>query len=495
MTNKPLTEKKINEVYNFLNKYVEKDAAMHFRKAEDKVKWIKDHWNLLEEYEAWTNKYSSLKDLTATPKEQLEAVYNKNPDITKISEPRLKTILEGNDFTEEELRDYYDFRTAQKAAMDKFNKERYEKLSDEYAQVQRSKDGSYYNTPLANEFAREHYIKGHPNQAAVNEVAGKVAGLSDFAPLPISLGGPLIRTAQKWAADKPVITAGTAADFAGSIIPDVAEKPAKMAWNYGKGFLERYLPKVADTKVAKQIEHRVKAADKVSDAEKAQKAMDISNARLDELTDKQLLDLYNASDDAVLKSKIEAYHRARQERAKAVDLYESEYVKGNKAVKAQAKADLNAAEEAVAKAEQDFTIEAANRQPLYELLTGKNKVEPYVGEDFVRYYKDVPLSEIAKHEELKDVGGVGTAGLYNVLTLGGRKTARSTIGGRVGQWDTFDPTPVDNTDKNIDWVISTYSNEWDPAIKPANYDDPLIKAAYDKWKSQNKTYFYKDWRK
>jgi hypothetical protein len=495
MANKPLTDKKINEVYNFLNKYVEKDAALHFRKADDKVQWIKDHWSLLEEYEPWTNKYSSLKDLTATPKEQLEAVYNKNPDITKISSPRLKTILEGNDFTEDELRDYYDWRESQKAAMNKFNKERYEKLSDEYAQVERSKDKSYFNSPLANEYAREAYIKGDTGRAKLQEVLGKTAGAVDFAPFPVSLAGPATRTFQKYLADKPIITAGTAADIGGAVIPDFAEKPARMAWNYGKGILERVWRKAGDSKLAKQIEHRVQAADELTAAQKAQKAMDISNANLDELTDKQLLDLYNASDDAVLKSKIEAYHKARQERAKAVDIAESDYAKANGYVKRQADAQVKSADAAVRQAEQDFTIEAANRQPLYELLTGKNKVEPYVGEDFVRYYKDVPLSEIARYEELKDVGGAGTAGLYNVLTLGGRKAARSTIGGRAGQWDTFDPTPADNTDKAVDWVISTYSDSWDPAIKPKNYDEPLIKAAYDKWRSQNKTYFYKDWRK
>ena len=99
---KPITEKKFNEVYNFINKNIGPVPAKKFRKAYNEgraVEWLKEAWPKLEEYEAWTLKYNTVDDLTKTKDDQLKAIYNSNPDLSKISSARMKTILANNDVT------------------------------------------------------------------------------------------------------------------------------------------------------------------------------------------------------------------------------------------------------------------------------------------------------------------------------------------------------------------------------------------------------------
>lgn len=93
-----------------------------------------------------------------------------------------------------------------------------QKLAEEY---KRGKEWSMKVGPfeLANEQARHQYEMGNTKQAVANEIAGKVAGVLDFAPYPLSIGGPLIRTTQKWAADEPVATGETGVDWVTGVIP------------------------------------------------------------------------------------------------------------------------------------------------------------------------------------------------------------------------------------------------------------------------------------
>ena len=323
-----LTDKKYKEVFNFVDKYVDKDAAKAFDKAYKEgreIEWLNKFWNRLEEYTPWTNTYSSIEDLTASPDKQLEQIYNKNPDYDKISDARMKNILDNNDVTEEQLKSYYAYRKAQSNEM----ANRYKDKSNEYEQIERSKDESYYNSPLANEYAREAYIKGNPQMAAYHEAVGKVAVASDFAPFPLSLLGPGLRTVQKAYADKDVITPGTLADFGGAIIPDFAEKPARFVYNYAKSGIERLLPKVGDSKIMKAIEARVNKADAEKSQALAKSDLEVMKTTLDNLTYKELLDLYDKANNPRLKAQIEEYFKARGQVANAQMIKESPYTQSS----------------------------------------------------------------------------------------------------------------------------------------------------------------------
>lgn len=495
-----LTDKKFKEVFNFVDKYVDKDAAKAFDKAYKEgreIEWLNKFWNRLEEYTPWCNTYSSIEDLTASSDKQLEQIYNKNPDYDKISDARMKNILDNNDVTEERLKSYYAYRKAQSNERTKLNEDRYKDKSNKYEQIERSKDDSYYNSPLANEYAREAYIKGNPQMAAYHEAVGKVAGASDFAPFPLSLLGPGLRTVQKAYADKDVVTPGTLADFGGAIIPDFAEKPARFVYNYAKSGIERLIPKVGDSKIMKAIEARVNKADAEKSQALAKSDLEVMNTTLDNLTDKELLDLYDKANNPRLKAQIEEYFKARGQVSNAQMIKESPQVQSNKMAKAQAEQAYKEANNALDEAEQEFVKTSAREQPTTELKAGINKQEPFVDNNLVALYKDTPLSTLSEYEANKVTPNKTASALYNVMTYGGRKAARSGLGGRLGQWNTFNPEPNDKSEQLIKDVITMYSNKWSPMEVPQEYHtNPLIRDAYDKWYNEpaNRPFDEAEWR-
>lgn len=495
-----LSDKKFKEVFNFVDKYVDKDAAKAFDKAYKEgreIEWLNKFWPQLEEYSAWTNSYNSIEDLTASPEKQLEQIYNKNPDYDKISEARMKNILDNNDVTEEQLKSYYAYRKAQSEAVSKINEDRYKDLSRDYEQINRSKDDSYYNSPLANEYAREAYIKGNPQMAAYHEAVGKVAGASDFAPFPLSLLGPSLRTVQKAYSDKDVITPGTFADFAGAVIPDFAEKPAKFIYDFAKGGIEKYLPRVGESKVMKAIEARVNKADAAKSQAIAKSDLEVMNTNLDNLTDKQLLELYDKANNPKLKSAIEEYFNARGQVANAQMVKESLPVQRSKEAVDLANNGIDEAYKSVDKANAEFIKTGAKEAPTTELRAGIQKTEPFVDENLVPYYKDTPLSTLSEYEASKVTPNKTASSIYKVMQYGGRKAARSGIGGRLGQWNTFNPEPADKSEQLIKDTISMYSNKWSPIEVPPEYHtNPLIRDAYDKWYNDiaNRPFYEAEWR-
>lgn len=494
-----LSDKKFKEVYNFLNQYVDKDAANAFDKAYNEgreIEWLNKRWNVLEGYTPWVNTYSSIEDLTASPDKQLEQIYNKNPDYNKISQARMKNILDNNDVTPEQLKAYYDYRNAQAAEVAKDKEAKLNESSDTYGQIERSKDDSYYNSLLANEYAREAHIKDDPQMAAYHEVVGKVAGASDFAPPPLSFLGPGLRTVQKYYAGKDVLTPGTLADFGGAFIPDVAEKPARFIYNSAKEAVERIAPKVGDSKIMKAIEARVNKADvkKVQDIAKSD--MNVMHTNLSELSDKELLDLYDKADNPRIKSKIEEYFRARNDVRHAQQLKESPFVQSNTEAIELADKNLHKSLDDFRTAEFDFIKTSSKELPTTELKAGINKAEPFADNSLNTYYKDVPLSTLSEYEANKVTPNKTASALYNAMSYGGRKAARTAIGGRVGQWNTFNPEPADKSEQLVKDVINTYSKEWSPTEPPANYHtNPLIRDAYDKWYEDisNRPFFEVEW--
>lgn len=498
-----LTDKKFKEVFNFVDKYVDKDAAKAFDKAYKEgreIEWLNKFWPQLEEYTPWTNTYSSIEDLTASPEKQLEQIYNKNPDYDKISEARMKNILDNNDVTEEQLKSYYAYRKAQSDAVSKINEDRYKDKSNEYAQIQRSKDDSWYNHPLANEYAREAYIKGNPNEALAHEIAGVVAGAADFAPwlgiIPIPALGPIIRTGQKAFAGKDVLTTGTLADFAGAVIPDFAEKPARFLYNSSKEVIERFGRKFGDTKIGKAIEARVNAADAAKSQAIAKSDIEVMKTNLDNLTDKQLLELYDKANNPKLKSAIEEYFKARGQVANAQMVKESLPVQRSKAATDLANEGIDEAYKSVDKANAEFIKTSAKEAPTTELRAGIQKQEPFVDDNLVAYYKDTPLSTLSEYEASKVTPDKFASSIYTIMQYGGRKAARAGIGGRLGQWNTFNPEPADKSEQLVKDVISMYSNKWSPMELPPEYHtNPLIRDAYDKWYNDiaNRQFYEAEW--
>lgn len=493
MANKPLTDKKISEIYNHLAKNIDLGAANGFAKAEDKVDWLKRHWSNLEEYDRWVDKYPTMNIIVMPKEEQLEKVFNAYPDLNSLSESRKKYILKNNDFTEDEMKDYYDWRFEQRRLVDKINEDRYKEISKEFTEANRAKEDSYFNSPWANEYARKAYIQGNKDLAGKQEFLGKTAAVSDFMPFPVSLMGPAIRTSQKHNAGEDVLTLGTAADFAGAVIPDIAEKPARMAFQFLKG---SKLGKFLESKLGKQLEARVKRADAEEASLAAAELERFKNLDLDAMSNEDIIKSFNSFQTPEIKAEIANQWKARGnlEDAKVFEGISDAANGSDLRLSAEiAEKERNAAEQALIESERRADYIAKNKIPELELKSGKlRKDQPlFTNGDLNVYYKNVPIETISEHMAVEPNRGADL--LYNVLTLGGRKAARATIGGH--KWDQFNPEPKDNIENNINEVIKMYSKDWSTGLPPEGYEsDPLIRAAYEKWKASYPKYEYKAWR-
>lgn len=163
----------------------------------------------------------------------------------------------------------------------KYNEEKAKKqqLADEY---KRSKEDSYFNTFLANEYAKQQAIKGNKGKALANEVAAKLGFISDFTPPPFSYAGPAIRYFQrglnedKWnPLDVEVI-----ADVGTSLFGP-AKGAAKTGYQAAKQAAGPLLGKVFDTKLGKWVERGVNAVD----ARTAQTALEAERKAISDKVD------------------------------------------------------------------------------------------------------------------------------------------------------------------------------------------------------------------
>lgn len=143
----------------------------------------------------------------------------------------------------------------------KYNEEKSKKqqLADEY---KRSKESSYFNTALANEYAKQQAIKGNTAKALANEVAAKLGFISDFTPPPFSYAGPAIRYFQrglnedKWDPTDVEVLADV-----GTSVFGPAKGAAKTGYQAAKEAAGPLLGKVFDTKLGKWFERGVNAVD------------------------------------------------------------------------------------------------------------------------------------------------------------------------------------------------------------------------------------------
>lgn len=473
-----LSDKKFNKINNFLNTYIDPQAAKLFKAAHKNgkdIEWLKDNWELLEEYEPWTRTYNSIEDLTVSPEKQKEQIYNANPDFSKISKARLKTILDEGDFTEDDLKNYYDYRKAQTNEINKFNQERYKEIETGRKESERAKDKSYYAGPFANEYARKAYIQGDKEMAGKQEFLGKTAAVSDFMPFPVSIIGPAIRSSQKYNAGEDVWNLGTLVDFGGAVIPDIVEKPAKLAWQFLKG---SKLGKLLESKTGKQIENRIKAADNQAAENAVKDLQSMKDIDLSTMTDDQLYKLYNSVSTPEFKKVIEDYWKAK---AKGRDAIAIGQIPDNPIAAAISQEQLDLANKEAIKATRKADYLSKIKEPELQIKSGNlPKEQPLFNNGrFNPYYKDVPLNDISEYVESQVVPSFRDDALYQLLRLGGRKAARASLGGH--KWDEIDYKPNYNEDKAINELINMYRIDWLRNGKPANYDNPLIKSAYDKW--------------
>lgn len=456
MNKKQFNERTINKIYNFLKKEFNEEWAESFDNDSDKASWLLINRDMLETSKEWNNNFK-IEDLLKSNKSAMESIYSTYSNIDDITPERMAQLSNAYDITKDDLKKYYDMRAEQSKAVQKYNEERWAEIDKARNEAERSKDKSYYSSPLANEYARKAYIQGDLDKAKWHEAAGKLAGITDFAPFPISLAGPMIRQYQRYdvGVEKPsyIPSIETLLDYGSSVIPDIAERPAKLGLNYAKGALEKVFNKAGDTKLFKQMENIAKAKDAERTAKEAlrDKALIGELADMNKYSTEELLKFANSTDNPTIKSEIYKFIDARhsgQSLPIAVELQTKELP----------------------------SIELKANQP--EVPVFKNgSVDPR--------YQEVNASQLADYQALQDRGGRIANILETGLNLGTRKFARSGIRGDVAPSTWYNYKPEYNEDKAKEEIIKLYGNNWTLNERP-DTDDPLIQAAYDKWFEANK---------
>lgn len=448
---KVFSDKQINSIKRDLQFWLGDEYAISFDRSKDKAKWFLANQDALLTNDQFVKKYD-IDALISVDTKPMESLYNRYPNFDKLTENQIKRFTNSTDISKDELKKFYDFENKSKARNAKYNEERYKELDKDRQEAERANDSSYYTSPLANEYARKAYIQGDLDKAKWHEAAGKIAGAADFAPFPISLAGPMIRQYQRYdiGEEKPsyIPSTETLFDYGSSVIPDIAERPAKLGLRFAKGALEKVLNKAGDTKLFKQLENIAKA----KDAERAAKAAVRDKALIDELGDmnkfstEELLKFANSTDNPTIKNEIYKFIDARhsgQPLPTSIDLQMKEL-------------------------------------PSIELKANQAEVPLFKNGSVDLRYQPVNASQLAEYQALQDRGGRIANLLETGLNLGTRKFARSGIRGDIAPSTWYEYKPDYNKDKAVDEVIKMYSNDWKYG-RPSNYNEPLIKEAYDKW--------------
>lgn len=476
---KVFSDKQINSIKRDLQLWIGDEAAKSFDASKDKAKWFQVNQDALLTNDQFIKKYD-IDALVSVDTKPMESLYNRYPNFDKLTENQIKRFTNSTNISKDELKKYYDFANDTKARNAKYNEERYKELDKNRQEAERAKDydESFLKKYFGNEYARKHYIQGHPNQATVNEVAGKAAALADFAPPLLSLAGPTIRTVQKWAADEDVLTPGTLADYGGGLLGILGKIPGiKQAIQGTTGKIANLLTRSKNPR-AQEIANVINK--KAIAEEEAIARQELANLKqvgdLDKLGQDELYKLYNATSDQVLKANIEKVHKARQEVEYARELQGHPNVARYDVVANKAADNVTLKDAALEQANNTATKNMADYEAFLQAKSGDINFSPYG--DIPSFFKDVPIEVIAEQYARKQKPSFLSKALGEGILGIGRKTTGQTIAHR--NWNEIDYKPDYNEDKAINEIIRLYSNDWKYG-KPSNYNEPLIKAAYDKW--------------
>lgn len=222
-----------------------------FVDSEDKYEFLDSHRDVIRKIKD-APKWQT-PDLTKVTDKLLEEYEGKTfEDIPKEYRKRLATE---NNVNLKRLEASWNDAIAEKAAKESKQQKNLEKAEDTAQKYEKQVGWSLKlpkGTPivggseLANPYAQKHAGRGEYTQAAINEIAGKTAGALDYVP-GFSIASPIIRTAQKWAADEPVLTGETALDLGFGLVGPFTKIPGARA--FGGKVLNKAKNVIGDEKI------------------------------------------------------------------------------------------------------------------------------------------------------------------------------------------------------------------------------------------------------
>lgn len=439
------------------------------------------------------NGYNKYFDELYADNVTVEDFVKSHPDIKKIPGAvdalQSKSLNAPHDLTEEEKDAYFfedpESSTKYEAQESKLQKDVAEKqkLADEY---KRSADDSYYNTMLANEYARKQHIKGNDELAALNEAAAKAAFATDFAPFPVSLIGPTIRYAQRAGnEDKWLPNAMLVADFGTSVLGP-AKGAVKAGFEGVKNVAGPLVGRLFDSKLGKTIEKGLEAIDAKDVAKLAAVRNKAVMNKVDDFaskfgrgqyTEAQALDFAKSIDDDYpeLANKLRDYVNTLATQRNAADkLAAAKQYKSKPADVAKREADDILSSKKLPEAKEQAGIELKAAQDDAAQAVYHNDV--YLDAEGKLVF---PVKDLKTQYDVFKAGKEGTA-LAKVAKAASKPAVKFGI---VNSYqDNTDYTQYEKeNDQALNFIIDKYKRQWDAGFVPRGDKREIIMQAFAKY--------------
>lgn len=448
---------------------VDPQLADAFASSPDKSAWLNDNEDVLEGYDAYTDKYKNLSDFKGSTSKVLYDLY-KSQDGKMPSEARIFSFRKKHpEISPEEIRDWFEKTNAYKAEEERA---RDEEAGRTRRALEIKNDWSLPKKVLASEYEQQRYIND-PKSAIFGKEAPGLAGSSAGAKADLAAGaagaigdalpgvwgvagGPVVRAARDIAhkafGDKEITGEKDWKDIGTDFFKDLSINAGAYALPNARKF-ERMTRGTASDAVnralqIKDIERSVQAGvkkwektpiDNLVDARKAIMAMPESPMKSELIeASKGFLDETGKTSDL----------------QKIVDKYRENVIIGDQVAEDPIK----------------IVKSAKNRLNNFEVtdyLRAKAVEEPLKGIDKASY----ALRNLADQINVKYPGQVITSELPTAAGRGSKPSVDEAIKARNAQL--------------IEPLINKYSRQWQAGFVPTKIDGDPLYEAYAEWKRRN----------
>lgn len=473
---KSITDETFDQVYNFLLKRVNPDAAKGFKKATNKAEWINKYWDALNEDSDWAETYKSKEDIFGNPSKTFPNLWEQYEgkiltdaqfDVLKKKYPWIRRE-ELNDWFNKtnEYKDFYNEEAKKQAGINRRTKE----VKDEWKLTGDNRLAGL----IASEYERQRYINepneaifgkeapgwvGSSSEAKADAIAGGLATTADFVPNGFATFiGPTIRTGRdlfhyatntKYKKDIDQIISDVKSDYITNLLSYGTANTRKAA-RLASAFADN------DVRLAYNIASEGRA---IKNGMEELGKLPVGTS----LTD--FKGAVNVLEDSPYK----------RDMLNALSNYTQEPY------------DLTLKK--IRKVQHDYTnaINPNHNALMKEMVNNPNYKPPkltsyedaVISNNFKPSLKH-PLKSIEYRAlNLADALNVGKPGQMifqgsaDVIGRGGKVNVVQTAIERQEHEDT------------VERIKNNYSLLWSPNHKPQGYDNPIIKEAYDRWLSEN----------
>lgn len=450
---------------------VDPQLANAFASSADKSAWLTDNEDVLEGYDAYTDKYKNLSDFKGSTSKVLYDLY-KSQDGKMPSEARIFSFRKKHpEISPEEIRDWFEKTNAYRAEEERA---RDEEAGRTRRALEIKNDWSLPQKVLASDYEQQRYINdpksaifgkeapgfaGSSAGAKADLIAGAAGAVGDALPGVWGVaGGPIVRAgrdvAHKAFGDKEITGEKEWSDIGSDFFKDLSINAGAYALPNARKF-ERMTRGTASDAVnralqIKDIQRAVESGVKKWEKSPARDMVEARKAIMAMPESPMKSELLEASKGFLDETGNTRYLQ------KIVDKYRENVSIGDY----------------VASDPVNIVNSAKNRLQNFEVtdyLRAKAVEEPLKGIDRASY----ALRNLADQINVKYPGQVATAELATAPGRGSKPSVDDAIKARNAQL--------------IEPLIDKYSRQWEAGFVPTKIDGDPLYEAYSEWKRRNES--------